>query len=157
MKSVAAKLFAQKTGMQRIKLMHPYRDWFIGLLVALLIMILMVGWSAFVYFDQREGIAIDESRVEVAIPAYRAELVDQALDIFTQRAARTAALVTSESTQVPVVSQTAVATSTTATTSPNLIPVEVLSDDVEPVPPQTFDVSNDTFDISSEGEIEVSQ
>ena len=133
--SIARKLFHQQRGVRRVRLMNPKRDWIIGLLVGLFIMVVMAGWSAFVYFIQRDDISLDNSEAQAYIPLYKADLVAEALDIFDAKAERFAEL--TPTNQAPVVDlvvnetdvQTATTTATStatsvATTTPEIVPPE---------------------------------
>ena len=83
--ALASKLFHQKQGVRRIKLMHPRRDWLLGILVGVVIMIGMGSWSAYTYFDKRDDIGLGEMTVEAQAPLYKADLVDEALAVFETR------------------------------------------------------------------------
>lgn len=82
---VARKLFHHKNGVRGIKLMHPNRDWMIGIVGAITIIVGMVAWSVFTYYEQREKIANTTDVTIATVPSYNAELVAQALDIAQAR------------------------------------------------------------------------
>jgi len=89
---VAKKLFQHNKGQQQTQLMNPKRDWLIGVLIGLCIMISMVGWSAYTYLEKRDAIGLDDSSVQAEVPVYRAEVVEDALELFAERQERFAQL-----------------------------------------------------------------
>lgn len=82
---MARELFHHKRRLQRPKLMHPKRDWLIGLLVGIIIIMIMIGWSAYTYLDKRSVIGDTTSDVQAEVPLYRADVVADALEIFAAR------------------------------------------------------------------------
>lgn len=83
--ALAKKLFHHNQGVQRPKLMHPERDWLIGVLVGLMIIVAMISWSAYTYIEKRSAIGLDDTGVEPQVPVYKSDTVEDALEIFTQR------------------------------------------------------------------------
>ena len=83
--AVAKKLFHHNRGIQRTKLMHPNRDWLIGVLVGILIIVVMIGWSAYTYLEKRDAIGLTDTSVEPVVPVYNADTVQDALDLYTKR------------------------------------------------------------------------
>ena len=83
--ALAKKLFQHNQGIQRAKLMHPSRDWLIGVLVGIMIMLVMIGWSVYTYLEKRDAIELSTANVEAEIPAYSADAVAGALELFAKR------------------------------------------------------------------------
>ncbi len=86
-KQMARNLFKSKSGSGHIqvKILHPKRDWFIGIGVACCIVIGIAVWNGYTYLSNRDGGATD-TEIVIANPRYQAELVDQALTVFEIRA-----------------------------------------------------------------------
>jgi hypothetical protein len=83
--AVAKKLFHHNRGIKRTKLMHPNRDWLIGVLVGILIIVVMIGWSAYTYLEKRDAIGLTDTSVEPVVPVYKADTVQDALDLYQNR------------------------------------------------------------------------
>lgn len=83
---LAKKLFHHRQGFDQIKLVHPRRDWVIGVIVGAIIICLMAGWSVYTYLEQRQAISLESPIAEVQMPVYKAEVVEDALTIFAKRA-----------------------------------------------------------------------
>jgi len=98
--ALARKLFHHKQGLERPKLMHPQRDWLIGVLIGVVIIMVMIGWSAYTYLDRRDAIELEDSSIEAEIPVYKADLVEDALNLFAERKAAFAQLNQSSATEV---------------------------------------------------------
>lgn len=114
--ALAKKLFHHKQGVQRPKLMHPKRDWLIGVLIGLSVIVMMIGWSAYTYLEKRDAIGMDEPAVQVDVPLYQADAVADALEIFAKRA-ETFNQLNQSTTPVIVLPEEPVDLITTATTS----------------------------------------
>jgi len=83
--ALAKKLFHHKQGAKRAKLMHPKRDWLIGGVVGLMIIVVMISWSAYTYLEKRDAIELTDTSVEPVVPVYNADTVQDALEIFAAR------------------------------------------------------------------------
>ena len=90
--ALTKKLFHQQQGTRRIKLMHPKRDWVLGLSFGLVLFVGIISWNISVYFEQRQGVQFTDTDVVAELPTYRAESVSQALDIYKIRQENFAAL-----------------------------------------------------------------
>ena len=84
-RALARKLFHQEKGIRRVKLMHPDRDWLLGVLAGVMIILTMIGWSAYTYLEQRSAIELDETNMEAEIPVYKGETIEDALELFANR------------------------------------------------------------------------
>jgi len=139
---IAKKLFHQKQGFQRVKLMHPRRDWLIGVLVGVLIICVMTGWSVYTYFEQREAISLETTVVEAEMPAYKADVVEDALTIFAERAQNFArltggsAVVTPEEPAEEVAESIGTSTTAIASSSAPDAPAESVAADVPDQAPE---------------------
>ena len=85
-KAVARKLF--KTGRQTAvpKLVNPERDWAIGVVCGVCLLVGIMSWSAYMYVTNRSGIT-GVIATEANTPAYRAAMVNEALQHFKDREA----------------------------------------------------------------------
>ena len=120
----AKKLFHHKQGMRSAQLMSPKRDWLLGVFVGLLIMISMVGWSAYTYIEKRDAIGLSETDMQAQIPVYRSDVVDDAIELFAIRKETFAELNQSSAPVVtPVETLDDVTSTTTATTTINQLEV----------------------------------
>jgi len=81
----ARKIFNLKGAVKNPKIMNPNRDWFIGLLVGLTILILTAYWSASTYMANRSpGMNIGNSVISDVV-IYRASHVESALEAYKRR------------------------------------------------------------------------
>jgi len=155
MQALAKKLFRHKQGLRQVKLMHPKRDWLVGVLVGIIIMVMMVGWSAYTYLEKREAITLDATDIEAQIPVYRSDVVEDALSIFTARKERFEQLnqrsvVTSapEPEVTPEVSTSTISaipiTATSSASQPVVEPPPIVSETISiPTPPTPIPPSPD--------------
>ncbi len=80
---IAFKIIKPKNdGLKSFKIMHPHREWGVGLLVAVLIFAASSFWSAKTYLEYRDVSFAEEEGSVAAAPVYRATLVENAFDIF---------------------------------------------------------------------------
>jgi hypothetical protein len=83
--ALAKKLFHHNQGVKRAKLMHPSRDWLIGVSIGMVIIILMIGWSAYTYLEKRDAIELTDTNIEPVLPVYNADIVEDALELYIRR------------------------------------------------------------------------
>lgn len=86
-KKIASKLWHQKKGMRSYTIMHPEREWAIGLLFALVLTVVTGSWSAYTYLQNK---LLIETGLEVEMieeTVYRESLVEDAKELFRQREA----------------------------------------------------------------------
>ena len=124
---LAKKLFRHNQGLQSAQLMHPKRDWLLGVLVGLLIIILMIGWSAYTYLEKRDAIGLNNSSAQAEIPVYRSDTVEDALALFEQRKEAFVQLSQSDTPAVPIEPVDDVSSATTSTTT-DQAPAEPISE-----------------------------
>ena len=156
MKTLASKVFHRNKSVRHIKLMHPYRDWIFGLLIALLIILLVASWSVFVYLEQRNSMNLNDGDVEVAIPVYQADLIDQALAVFEARAIRTQTI-SAGAVTVPAVPELSTATSSEQSNTEDPSDAELPEAEQEQEPQEQPDQESEPEQIfeDSEGEVSV--
>lgn len=135
LQALTKRLHKTKTGAPAERVLHPMRDWMVGVFVGVCIAAVITVWSGYMYIINRDGGATD-IEVAVANPTYQATLIDQALEIYNQRAETFATL---QSTVVAPVSvdpvivpaaTTSAATTTTETTDAIVGPTTVETDPV---------------------------
>jgi|GEM_PF-1170334 len=99
----AKGIVRSQKGLQNHQLMHPRREWLIGIVVALCIFSASIVWSSLKYFEYQniEQQAVTEPEAPVTV--YRKNLVDEALASFAAKQARLNALVGKNTTQIPTV------------------------------------------------------
>src|SRR6056297_501120 len=83
--TLAKKLFHHDQSIKRVKLMHPKRDWLIGVLVGIMIVSVMIAWSAYTYLEKRDAVGLSETNIDIEIPVYRSDTVEDALELFAKR------------------------------------------------------------------------
>ena len=98
---IAKKLARHQSRGRVTRLMHPRRDWLIGLTVALCILIGCSVFSAYTYVLYRFNEVTFTTGEAPAVSVYKAAVVASGLDYFTERAANFAAL--SNSKTVPTI------------------------------------------------------
>ena len=82
--NLARRIFRPQTGMGTPRAMYPAREWTIGLLVAVIIIVGSALWSAQTYLKYQDA-SVTEVGVEVETVVYRKSLVEDALKEFDQR------------------------------------------------------------------------
>jgi len=82
---MAKSIFNSDKGLQAPKLMHPVREWTIGLLAGILILIGTGVWSAQTYIFYRNTGNISYASVETEVVVYRASLVEVALTNYANK------------------------------------------------------------------------
>jgi len=151
-KQIARKLFKAKTGAVHVKILHPKRDWFLGVGIAACIVVGITIWNGYTYFSNRDG-GVTDTEITIANPRYQAELVDQALGVFSLRSNDFNAISTKISSLALPIEEgvatdtaTSTATSTTQSTSPTLEEefVDSESQSVESVDEDAPEVADDS-------------
>jgi hypothetical protein len=105
--------------------MNPVRDWWLGLLVALLIFVVSAVWSSYVYTKHRDMSVAEVAPADTAAVVYREAMVKSALQYFSEKDKRHQELIrfaqgTNNPTPVDEVETTEsnASQATTTTTSP---------------------------------------
>jgi uncharacterized membrane protein YjgN (DUF898 family) len=85
-KKVAEQLWKRQPTLQDKQIMHPARDWHIGLIVGVVVILGTISWSTMTYLENRNqaGHVSVEEKDNGAV--YRASAVEEALTIFEKRA-----------------------------------------------------------------------
>ena len=82
---IAKKILKHQKGLREHQIIHPGREWAIGILLALFSLVLIVGWNVYSYdrysSDEITNIVPDTQEVVV----YREQMVAEALAIFSER------------------------------------------------------------------------
>ena len=113
-KKISKKILRHQQGLRDIEVMHPVREWYVGLAVAFILMIVSTLWSAITYLDNRnvEVTEVDESSIKTV--TYREEAVANALQLFETKAAVRDSILGSD-IFIPPVTETEIASSTDET------------------------------------------
>lgn len=84
-KRFARKVFKGQKRPKNPELMHPSREWIIGLLVAFVMFFGTAAWSAQTYLEYRDVSIGDNQQEQETVVVYRESLVNAALEIFSER------------------------------------------------------------------------
>lgn len=90
----AKNILRSQKGLQNHQLMHPGREWAVGLLVAIGFFTGSAIWSALAYVDYSSGNIVIGDDSETQPIVYREALVNSALEIFEKKAFQMETLVT---------------------------------------------------------------
>ena len=85
-KTMASRLFKGKRQPRDRQLMHPNREWFIGLCVALGILGVSGWWSANTYLNYQNVSIEDGGETTQSQVVYREAQVQAVLDLYTEKA-----------------------------------------------------------------------
>jgi hypothetical protein len=157
-KSIAKRILGSSSELQSPKLMHPVREWFVGLAVATTIMLVGGVWSAQTYLQYQDVSLANEDSSETPAVVYRASLVEAALAEFAARNAEYEALLReagANPTTSPVSTSTEDVTitdpeDTDATTTPGSLPAEAGTSTDETVPTSGGAESSATTSVDAE-------
>lgn len=83
---IIKKIARKKRGLRDHQIIHPQREWFLGLFFTLLIVAGMATWSCLTYFNVTNRSIETDAEVLTNQTVYRTEIVDAALAEFRQRA-----------------------------------------------------------------------
>ncbi|MEK7462012.1 MAG: hypothetical protein AAB618_00335 [Patescibacteria group bacterium] len=83
-KNVLKKLSKKRVSLRDPQLMHPQREWVIGLVVSLGLFIFATFISVYIYF-KNQAIDVSVAADDTAEVVYRETLVNQVLEIIKQR------------------------------------------------------------------------
>lgn len=125
LKKIARKIWHLHQGnVQRTpSIMHPNREWVVGIIIAVIGVTVVGSWSGLTYLENRElvmvGVAIEDPEQVV----YAAGSVEEALAILRERAAAMDAFDT-QIIEESISGTNAIPTSTPTTTPVDLIPLE---------------------------------
>ncbi|MCA9361835.1 hypothetical protein KC906_00525 [Candidatus Kaiserbacteria bacterium] len=89
---IASKIFKSSEGLHKPRMISPGREWAIGIVVSVLIVLTSALWTVHTYDRFKDSTIKQTTPVEEQAVVYRESLVDTALGIFTERAQRHAAL-----------------------------------------------------------------
>jgi len=113
----ARAVFAKKVTTSRNRLVHPERDWLIGVLIGVGILIGVMAWSAYMYISNRSGEANEADVTANATPTYRASVVEEALRLFADRAEQFSVLSAQTNATVPPPTPAEIAVTNATTTN----------------------------------------
>jgi hypothetical protein len=82
---MAKHIFKKGQRSQNPKIIHPSRDWIIGVLFALVVFGVSTGWSAHTYLQYRDVSITYDNTNDSEVIVYRESMVKKAIEIFTNR------------------------------------------------------------------------
>lgn len=82
---IAKHILKRQRGLRDHQIIHPAREWFIGLCTSLLILVGGAVWSTFTYLEVSERTVESASTEAVAGNVYRGDIVAAALEKFRER------------------------------------------------------------------------
>lgn len=128
--SIIKSINRHKKGLRDPQIMHPEREWLIGIFLALLIFVSATAWSLAVYLTNRNAAAVMPTEEQSESVVYRESMVEEALLRLEKRGTMLASLLPrtteSESVETPL--------EETASTTEEIAPVvEETLEEVEDV------------------------
>ena len=100
-KKIARDLFKHSRGLKTPTLIHPAREWFTGLFIAVMVFAGSAAWGGATYFHHKNLTISGGETQELEKVVYRESLVKAALEGFASRANKYAEL--TDQSYVPVV------------------------------------------------------
>jgi len=82
---MAHKIFRHQQGLHDPKMMHPEREWLVGLAITLLIFSISAYWSAHTYVENKNTTIVESANENNDVVVYRESLVKSALAEFSER------------------------------------------------------------------------
>lgn len=82
---IAKRVLRFHKGLKSPQIMHPVREWFTGLMVAVVIFGASAGWSAYMYMKYQNTSVAGGDGTETEMVVYRESLVNAALQKFSSR------------------------------------------------------------------------
>lgn len=113
LKKVAKKIILTHQGRRSLEIMHPKRDWLIGVCACLLLVLATTVWSGVTYIEVRSLTEGEAVVTETEAVVYRESHVQEALRILAERAVVIESIVPNSAAAVPAAS---VASSTASST-----------------------------------------
>ncbi|MCA9358279.1 hypothetical protein KC902_03385 [Candidatus Kaiserbacteria bacterium] len=92
-KKLISKIRGSDQGLRVPKLMNPVRDWWIGLLISLLIFTIASVWSSYTYTRHRDMVVEEVALVDSSTVVYREAMVKSALEYFAAKQEQHEALI----------------------------------------------------------------
>lgn len=83
-KEIAKKILKSQKGIRSPQIMHPTREWLVGLLIAIIIFGSSAIWSVFMYREYK-NVSITDGGANTETIVYRESLVNAALQEFSER------------------------------------------------------------------------
>lgn len=144
----ARDVFTKKKTLAANRLIHPHRDWAIGLFLGGCILVGIMAWSAYMYVSNRSGDNAQEKVDPASLPVYRAATIEQAIELFQKK--ETAYNSLKQQVIVPpvIIEETTEEVSTDSNTSST----DVLPATATSTPVTTTDQLSDTADVEVEDE-----
>lgn len=96
---MAKRILHSSDNMRSPQLMHPKREWFIGLCVAVVFLGAAISWSVVTYLEYQDIAINSENTEEVDVVAYRESLVEASLEEFEERSSTYNELLTEAKSQ----------------------------------------------------------
>lgn len=128
---MAQRVFAHSRSTRTPTLMHPQRDWMIGLLVGFFLLCVIAMWSTYTYIINRSGQSIEVSAESAVAMVYREPVVTAALEVMGQRAAKFSALTGKRIDQIVApITDLEAATTTTEQTEDIIVSTDIETDSV---------------------------
>jgi len=118
-KKMAKKVFQQSNGIRKPKMVHPTRDWEIGLLVAIVIFSTTAIWSVHTYDSYRDVSDSERTSINDQGTVYRETVVKKALEEFEKKRLIHESLFVSLESEIPeteITKEMSPATTTPSTT-----------------------------------------
>ena len=121
--TMARTLFKTQHSTARSNVLHPERDWYIGIGIGCIICTSIAAWSAYTYFENRVTNTVDNVVIEAAPPTYNEALITQAQQVIVDRATAFSAITSPAGrTIVPETSPESATTSVPVATSTDITP-----------------------------------
>jgi hypothetical protein len=106
-KDIINNLRHPKRGLKNPQIMHPEREWVIGLALMLTVFFCITLWSVGVYVVNKEVVVDETAAGAQTASVYRESMVEDALDKFAKRDVELARLMSQAPISEPVVTEVA--------------------------------------------------
>ncbi|MCA9355562.1 hypothetical protein KC865_03375 [Candidatus Kaiserbacteria bacterium] len=82
---IAKRIVKSNKGLQSPRIMHPIREWFIGITLAVIVFVACGAWSAYIHMKHKDLSVKQLNEIDSEVVVYKESLVGTAIKEFSER------------------------------------------------------------------------